>query len=245
MKLQKFISNFSSISRREAEILIKEGKVKVNDKVILTPYFNVGLDEIVKVNDKIIKPILDKFYIAFNKPPQVVSTLKRGNDNFLKDKKIVLDFLNYDYKNIKNLRIAGRLDFLSEGLLILSNDGDFINLIIHPSYKIEKEYVLISFKEISNEFIIGFLNGVYINNILYKAKNVKKINNYSVKIVLIEGKNREIRNVAKYFSQPIKRLIRTAIDDIKLGDLKYGKTRLISIEDVNKIKLKKLKKDLY
>lgn len=236
MKLQKYISNYSNFSRREAEYLIKSGKVKVNGSIILIPYYDINPDDKVEVNNFLIKP-KEYVYYAFNKPPEVVSTIKRGKDDFLKNKKIIYDFFRENNIKEKNLKIAGRLDFLSEGLIILSNDGEFINILTHPSYQVEKEYILISYKEIILDFIKGFENGILIKGTFYKAKEIKKIDKYSTKIILTEGKNREIRNVAGFFKQPIRRLIRTRIANIKLENLEYGKIKKIDLEKIKEIKL--------
>jgi|YNPMSStandDraft_1061717.scaffolds.fasta_scaffold00009_56 23S rRNA pseudouridine2605 synthase len=241
MRLQKFISNNSNFSRRKAYDLIKAGKVKVNGQITIVPYYDVKENDIVSIDEIILKKENKKYYYSFNKPKGVVSTLRRGKDPFLNGKKIVYDFFTEKMKKIHNLRLAGRLDFLSEGLMIISNDGEFINILSHPSFKVEKEYILISFKEINKKIIENFEKGIIIDGIFYKAKKIELVDIFSIKIILIEGKNREIRNVASYFNQPIKRLIRTRIANIKLEDLKAGSFKEIDEKEI--IFLKELLKN--
>lgn len=223
MRLQKYISNYSQYSRRTAEKLINEGKVKVNGKVVLLPYIDISDNDIVKVNGKIIKPIKRFKYLAFYKPVEVLSSLKSEDG-----KKSLKDFITEGI----NLKPAGRLDFLSEGLMILSNDGDFINCITHPKYEIEKEYLLFSYNKIDPLMIKEFKNGIYIDSVLHKAKSCNLIGEKVLKIILTQGKNREIRNVAKLFNQPIAKLKRVRIGIVKLENLNPGKFKPLSKKEI-------------
>ncbi len=228
MRLQKYISNNSEYSRRFAETLIKEGKVKVNGKLCTIPYLDVNEKDEVTVKGDVISQKKKKYY-AFNKPVQVLSSKKGDGDK-------VLDY----FKDEPTLRFAGRLDFMSEGLMIISNDGEFINLITHPRYEIEKEYLLFTMQDIKTEFINNFKKGVHVDGEFYKAKKVEKLNARCVKIILSHGKYREIRNVAAYFELPVARLIRVRIGEIKLKDLDIGEKRELSNKEINYVgKLKK------
>ena len=235
MRLQKFISNNSNYSRRYAEKLIKAGKVTVNNEIITIPYYEVKEDDIVFVNGRLIKRNKTLKYLVFHKPAEVLSSFKPEEGKVCLKK-----FIDTKY----NLKPAGRLDFLTEGLLILSNDGDFINIITHPRYEIEKEYLLFSYQEIKEEFLAGFKEGIFIEGVFYKAKRIEKIKTDVVKFVLNEGKNREIRVVAKAYEQPIARLVRVRIGIVKMENLKKGRFRELKKDEIEYFYKIKRKVDL-
>ncbi len=223
MRLQKYISNNSSISRRKAEQFIKEGLVKVNGQVITIPYYDVNEKDIVIVKGKKIEPTKNFLCYIFYKPSGFLSSFYDQ-----KDQKGIKQF----FEDRKNLKIAGRLDYYSEGILIVTNYTQLINILTHPSYQIEKEYLVFSYKPIKKELITNFKKGITIDGEFYKAETFELIKDTVAKIVLKEGKNREIRNVFSTFKQPVARLLRVRIGPLKIGNLKPGEKKKIPLNIV-------------
>lgn len=220
MRLQKYISNYSSISRRKAEQLIKQGNVKVNEDIVTVPYYDVKEGDKVYVKGKIIKPIKDYICYVFYKPSGFLSSFYDQDEQ-----KGIKEF----FENRGNLKIAGRLDYFSEGILIVTNHTELINILTHPSYQIEKEYLVFSYQPIKKELIAAFKKGITIDGEFYKAESFDLIKDTVARIVLKEGKNREIRNVFNTFKQPIARLLRVRIGPLKIGNLKPGEKKQVPI----------------
>jgi len=218
MRLQKFIANAGIISRRKAEELILNGKVKVNSEII-KEFKDVTEKDKIEINNKIISTP-KKIAIKINKKINFVCTNKK-----FKNEKNIYELLPKKYHNLK---ICGRLDKNSTGLVILSNDGDFILQNTHPRYKKEKEYEVEFDKNITNEIIEKWQKPLLINNENYAKCKIKKINKNKIKIILTEGKNRQIRKIAKYFGLNVKNLKRIRIGKIKL-DIKSGEWQKIKI----------------
>ena len=213
IRLQKFLSERGVASRRKAEELIISGKVKVNGVIVDKLGVKVGDDDIVEYDGKILQRV-DKVYIVLNKPKNYICS---RDAQF--NRKSVYDII----REGKKIFTVGRLDYLSEGLIILTNDGDFANGIIHPSKGVKKEYIVESDKKPPANMIKSFINGVKIGDITYKASNIAKTGNSSIlRITLGEGKKREIREVYKFFGLEIKRLLRDKIGKMSLGALKLS-----------------------
>lgn len=236
MRLQKYISNFSSISRRKAEQFIKEGQVKVNGSIVKIPYLDIGENDVVYVKGKKIQPIKEQLCYVFYKPSGYLSSFYNQNDQ-----KGIREF----FEDKKNLKIAGRLDYFSEGILIVTNHTQLINILTHPSYQIEKEYLVFSYQPIKKDLINNFKKGLIIDQEFYKAESIELIKDTIAKIVLKEGKNREIRNVFATFKQPIARLLRVRIGTLKIGNLKPGEKKLVPLSlvepmlNVSKVRIPK------
>jgi len=233
LRLQKYISNFSSISRRKAEQLIKDGRVKVNETVVTIPYYDVKEKDKVVVNGRIIKPTKEQICYVFYKPSGYLSSFYDQNDQ-----KGIKEF----FENRGNLKIAGRLDYFSEGILIVTNHTDIINILTHPSYQIEKEYLVFSYQPIKKELISNFKKGITLDGEFYKAESFDLIKDTVAKIVLKEGKNREIRNVFATFKQPIARLLRVRIGPLKIGNLKPGEKKIVPLSLIEPLILSTKKK---
>ncbi len=220
MRLQKFISNYSSISRRKAEQLIKEGLVKVNKEIVNIPYYDVKETDTVFVKGKKITYNKELICYVFYKPSGFLSSFYDQ-----KGQKGLKEF----FQNKSNLKIAGRLDYFSEGILIVTNHTELINILTHPSYQIEKEYLVFSYQPIKKELLSSFKKGINIDGEFYKAENIDLIRETVARIVLKEGKNREIRNVFATFKQPIARLLRVRIGPLKIGNLKPGEKKQVPL----------------
>lgn len=214
MRINKYLSETGIISRRGADKWIAEGKVTINGEVA-TVGSQVETGDIVCVDGKEVKKEQQLVYIALNKPVGITSTTERhikGN---------VVDFVNHP------LRIfhIGRLDKESEGLLLLTNDGDIVNKILRAENHHEKEYIVQVDKPITAQFIQKMGAGVDILDTTTLPCYVEKISDKVFKIILEQGLNRQIRRMCSALGYSVKRLQRIRIMNIKLGNLKVGQWR--------------------
>jgi len=214
MRINKYLSETGIISRRGADKWIAEGKVTINGE-LATVGSQVETGDIVCVNGKEVKKEQQLVYIALNKPVGITSTTERhikGN---------VVDFVNHP------LRIfhIGRLDKESEGLLLLTNDGDIVNKILRAENHHVKEYIVQVDKPITAQFIQKMGEGVDILDTTTLPCHVEKISDKVFKIILEQGLNRQIRRMCSALGYSVKRLQRIRIMNIKLGNLKVGQWR--------------------
>ncbi|WP_446936946.1 23S rRNA pseudouridine(2604) synthase RluF [Lysinibacillus fusiformis] len=214
MRINKYLSETGIISRRGADKWIAEGKVTINGEPA-TVGSQVENGDIVCVDGKEVKKVQKLVYIALNKPVGITSTTERhikGN---------VVDFVNHP------LRIfhIGRLDKESEGLLLLTNDGDIVNKILRAENHHEKEYIVQVDKPITEQFINKMGAGVDILDTTTLPCYVEKISDKVFKIILEQGLNRQIRRMCSALGYSVKRLQRIRIMNIKLGNLKVGQWR--------------------
>lgn len=225
-RLNKFLANNGICSRRKADEYIAKGRVCVNGKIVTEMGYKVAVDDVVVVDQKVVEAKLKKVYIKLNKPTGYVSTSK---EQF--GRPCVLDLV----KESIRLYPVGRLDMYSEGLILLTNDGELVNRVIHPTSHVSKTYEVTLTKEILDNDIDKLKNGVDIGGYVTKHAIVKRIARDKVEIVLFEGKNRQIRKMCETLGYKIQRLKRTKIGKLELGHLKSGKYEVISIEEINKI----------
>ena len=226
IRINKYLSQFGFTSRREADKLILDGRVTVNNKII-QPGYKVQENEIVKVDGEKIKSNFKKnIYMAFNKPKGIVCTTDTE-----KEENNIIDYINYN----KRIFPIGRLDKLSEGLILLTNDGDIVNKILRSRYKNEKEYLVTVNKKISKDFLKKLENGVPILNTTTRKCETTFINDFQFKIILTQGLNRQIRRMCEYFDFRVKKLERIRIINIKL-DVPKGKWRYLSQEEIKFLK---------
>ncbi|WP_155593070.1 23S rRNA pseudouridine(2604) synthase RluF [Lysinibacillus cavernae] len=214
MRINKYLSETGIISRRGADKWIAEGKVTINGEQA-TVGSQVDNGDMVCVDGKEVKKEQQLVYIGLNKPVGITSTTERhikGN---------VVDFVNHP------LRIfhIGRLDKESEGLLLLTNDGDIVNKILRAENHHEKEYIVQVDKPITEQFIKKMGAGVDILDTTTLPCYVEKISDKVFKIILEQGLNRQIRRMCSALGYSVKRLQRIRIMNIKLGNLKVGQWR--------------------
>ena len=231
MRLNLFLSKSGIASRRKSDELIFAGKIKVNNEVVTTPGTNIDeLKDKVMYNNKILK-IENKKYFIFNKPINVVTTVKDPQN-----RKTVINF----FKKV-NFRLfpVGRLDYDSSGLLFLTNDGDFSNKLMHPSKNKNKIYLVTVTRELTKKQLNLFKKGIKIENKKTSNSNIillnKKGNLCNYKVVIHEGMNRQIRKMFKYFNSNVLKLKRVEIAGIKLGNLKEGEYRELTKNEYNKL----------
>lgn len=230
MRINNFISGTGICSRREADLLIKDGKVTINGKLAVIGE-TVSPEDVVLVNGKKINSKEKHVYIVFNKPIGITCTTDRN----IKDN--IIDFI----KHKERIFPIGRLDKDSEGLIMLTSDGDIVNKILRSENNHEKEYIVKVDKVITDKFINGMINGVKIYNpvknkytITNKCK-IYKINNYTFRIILTQGLNRQIRRMCSHFGYNVINLKRIRIMNIKLNDLKIGEYRDITKDEYEKL----------
>ncbi len=233
MRLQKFMALCGVASRRKCEEMILSGKIQINDRIVdtLGVKINPSKDQ-VKVNGKTIKIEQTKAYIMINKPRGYVSTL---SDQF--NRKTVIELIEGSIT--QRLYPVGRLDYDTEGLLLMTNDGDFTYAITHPKHHIDKTYIA-TVKGIPTLATIKKLRqGVEIENYSTSPAKVQviKIMNASsqLKITIYEGKNRQVRKMCAAMGHPVIALKRIAIGDVQLGNLPLGKWRHLNQQEITKL----------
>ncbi len=223
IRISKYLSSAGICSRRDAEKLIIEKKIKINNKICIHPSHKVSDFDIIKVNNKIIKRS-DKVEVwKLYKPIKYICSTK---DKL--DRKKIFDLLP---KNLEKLISVGRLDYMSEGLILLTNNGDYSRYLEHPSSNIERIYRVCISNNIKNDDIQKINKGISIKGVRYNKVRIvleKKLKNYNWLIFkLREGKNREIRNICNFFSWNIIKLIRIRYGPYTLGQLKVGQFQKI------------------
>ena len=227
-RINKYLSEIGYCSRREADKLIAAGRVTING-VIPEMGSKLSVDDVVAVDGVELENTKNEFvYLAFNKPLGIVCTTdtKVEKDN-------IIDFINYH----KRIFPIGRLDKPSEGLILLTDDGDIVNKILRASNNHEKEYIVTVDKPISQTFIQRMTDGVPILDTVTKKCKVKKIDSYTFKIILTQGLNRQIRRMCEYLDYEVQTLKRVRIMNIKL-DFPVGEYRELTkqeFEDLNQL----------
>lgn len=235
MRLQKYLASCGVASRRKCEELILNGKIEVNGKTVfeLGTKVNPDKDE-VKYNGKVVKLEDEKIYILLNKPIGYVTTAK---EQFGRD--MVLDLVKVN----KRIVPVGRLDMYTSGALILTNDGDFVNKLTHPSHEIDKTYNVTLKGIVSKEEIEKLQNGVEIDDgyvtkpakvKILKIDEEKKISR--IQITIHEGKNRQVRKMCEAVGKRVLALHRCKIGTLDVKELKLGEWRYLSKREVESFK---------
>jgi 23S rRNA pseudouridine2604 synthase len=223
-RLNKYLSEVGYCSRRAADKLIEAGRVTINGKV---PEMGtkVSPEDIVKVDDELIlKRKQDHVYLAFNKPLGIVCT----TDTRI-EKNNIIDYINYP----KRIFPIGRLDKPSEGLILLTDDGNIVNKILRASNNHEKEYAVTVDKPISQTFIERMSSGIHLEELNKTTKKceVKKLSSHTFSIILTQGLNRQIRRMCEYLNYDVIALQRVRIMNIKL-DIPVGNYRELTKEEL-------------
>ena len=245
MRINKLLSSIGYCSRRAADKLVEEGRVTVDGKTVEMGE-QVDENANICVDGKPVQKEEDNILIAFHKPVGIVCTAtdKQGKDN-------IVDYINYG----KRIYPIGRLDKASEGLILLTNNGEIMNRMLKASYYHEKEYVVDVNKDITADFLKRMMNGVYIRELdkttakckcepIYdKSDRDKTIdwdgklikNTRRFRIVLVQGMNRQVRRMCEAFDYTVTRLKRVRIMNIKLGNLPVGKYRNLTDGEYTKL----------
>ncbi|WP_298555326.1 23S rRNA pseudouridine(2604) synthase RluF [uncultured Algibacter sp.] len=226
-RINKFLSEVGYCSRREADKLIETGRVTING-IVPEMGTKIAFDDVVAVDGVVIKNTKTSFvYLAFNKPVGIVCTTDTSVE-----KNNIIDFLKYP----KRIFPIGRLDKPSEGLILLTNDGDIVNKILRASNNHEKEYIVTVDKPISQTFIERMSSGIPLEELKKTTKKckVEKLGTYKFKIILTQGLNRQIRRMCDYLNYEVQTLKRVRIMNIKL-DTPIGEYRELTKEEFSEL----------
>ena len=224
-RLNKYLSEAGFCSRREADRLIEKNRVTINDKL---PELGTKVQEgdIVKVDGEIVTLQEEFVYIALYKPVGITSTTDRT------DKTNIVDFMKYN----KRIFHIGRLDKDSEGLILMTNDGDIVNKILRSNNDHEKEYIVQVDKKVTEAFLNRMSKGVPIMDTVTKPCKIRKISDNTFSLILTEGLNRQIRRMCSYYEYKVEKLKRVRVMNIKL-DIPKGKWRHLKPEEIYKLKM--------
>ena len=236
VRLQKFISECGYTSRRKAEEMILNKRVKVNGVIA---ELGVKVDELtdkVEIDGKLIKKEDEKVYIMINKPTGYLSSVSDD-----RGRKTVVDLLNIKERVFP----VGRLDYDTEGLLILTNDGEFTYKVTHPKFEITKTYVATLNKNLNKEDKQKLLDGVTIEDYTAIASVIEEINEEKkeVLITISQGKNRQVRKMFESVGYKVLKLKRISIGNLMLGSLKRGEWKKLSQKELDRIFSEKCKKN--
>ena len=227
IRLNKFIAMCGICSRRDADKLIEEGKISINGKVATQGMKVTDADEVV-FDGKRLSVSDDKVVIAYNKPVGVVCTEKDEHAE-----RTIIEDLKFD----RRVTYAGRLDKDSEGLMILTNDGDLIQAMMRAKNGHEKEYVVEVNKKITEKFLQSLEKGVYLEELEQTTRpcKVRKVTDTCFRIILTQGLNRQIRRMCAAFGYDVVRLKRVRILNIELDGLSYSEYRILDGEELSKL----------
>ncbi len=226
VRLNKYLSEIGYCSRREADKLIDLGRIKINGKVVLMGH-KVTSKDVIEIDGTLIKKNNTKsVYLAFNKPIGIVCTTDTRVE-----KNNIIDFINYPSRIFP----IGRLDKMSEGLILLTNDGDIVNKILRSRNNHEKEYVVTVNKPVTKSFIEEMGNGIPILETITKKCYVEQIHKTKFRIILTQGLNRQIRRMCEHLGYKVVKLVRIRIMNINLNT-KKGKYRDLTRKELSELK---------
>ena len=221
MRLNKYISETGVCSRREADNWIASGRVTINgQRAELGTQVNEG-DE-VRVDQRVVGVKKQHIYICLNKPVGITCTTERHIDGN------IIDFIGHT----ERIFPIGRLDKDSEGLILLTNHGDIVNVILRTENNHEKEYIVTVDKPLTPAFLTGMAGGVHILGKRTKPCRVSRVDRYVFRIILTQGLNRQIRRMCEVFGYHVRRLQRIRIMHIQLGNLKPGQWRNLAAAEL-------------
>ena len=236
MRLQKYMAECGVSSRRGAEKLIEQGRVQVNGEIIDFMGFDVDEEnDVVEVDGTVIKKENKKYYIMLNKPKNYVTTVSDdlGRPTIME---LVRDIKARIYP-------VGRLDFDTTGLIILTNDGEFANIVTHPKHVINKSYIARIKKPLDEAELMRLRTGIELDGVMTSKAGAENVKNpkhgAEVKITIHEGRNRQVRRMLESVGAEVLALKRLSIGSLTLGNLPEGKWRHLSEAEINKLRGKK------
>lgn len=229
-RIAKFLAAAGVCSRREGEALIAEGRIKLNDQIVTTPATFVGESDVVTFDNRTVRLTGARKLWAFYKPAECITSRVDPEG-----RKTIYDILPSSFKNI---RYVGRLDYLSEGLLLLTNDGLLVRSLELPSNKIPRVYRVRIYGVVQPNLQTLLSNGITVDDINYKGIKVEvepnEGRNTWLRLTLIEGKNREIRKIMNHLGYKVNRLIRIGYGPITIDGVKPGQVKEVSVEVIDK-----------
>lgn len=231
MRINKYLSGCGIDSRRKCEALVVAGRVRLNGKIVKELATDIKDGDVVEVDGNTVSVAVKKTYIMLNKPKGCVCTV---HDD--KDRKTVLDFVKIN----KRVFPVGRLDYDTEGLLLLTDDGELANKITHPKNGVKKTYAVRVEGEPTADEIKRLRGGIVYNGVRYGKAEVAVIGEEKggtrLNISVSEGKNHEIRNMVESLGRRVLFLKRTAVGDLKLGGLSRGEWRYLNEREISYLK---------
>lgn len=236
MRLQKYMAECGVASRRGAEKLIEQGRVQVNGEIIDFMGFEVDEEnDIVELDGSVIKKEAKKYYIMLNKPKNYVTTV---SDDL--GRPTVMELV----RDIKaRIYPVGRLDFDTTGLIILTNDGEFANIVTHPKHVINKAYIARIKKPLDEAQLERLRTGIELDGVMTAKAGAENVKNpkhgAEVKITIHEGRNRQVRRMLESVGAEVLSLKRLSIGSLTLGNLPEGKWRHLSDAEINKLRGKR------
>ena len=226
MRINKLLSNYGYCSRKEANRIIEDGRIFVNG-IKCIPGQWVEEDDYILFDNIKLEP-KEKIYIILNKPKGITCTAESSV------KENIIDYINFK----EYIFPVGRLDKESQGLILLTNDGELSNKIICSNSEKEKEYIVTVHKELNEDFLFNISNGVDIDGVITKKCKVSMIDRNTFNIVLTQGLNRQIRKMCKKFGYNVTKLERIRIVNLEIGDLEYGMWRYLNSSEIIELKNK-------
>ena len=228
IRLQAFLAHCGVASRRASERLITDGRVTVNGAVVTELGSRVLPTDAVCVDGAPVALEAAKRYVLLNKPAGYVCSAADE-----KGRAVAVDLLRGAYR--ERLYNVGRLDMYSQGAILFTNDGDFAARLSHPSAEIEKEYIVSTVTPLPPQLAERFERGVRVEGVFYKARQTEMLGEKLLRVVLIEGKNREIRRVFEHFGCIIRSLERVRIGSVRLDDVPQGSFRDLTPQEVRSL----------
>ena len=227
VRINKYLSEAGVCPRREADRQVEAGNVTI-DGVVASMGAKVLPDQTVLFCGKPVKKEEEMILLAFHKPTGIVCTAEK------REKNNVVDYINYP----KRIYPIGRLDKDSEGLLLMTNNGDIVNRIMRAGNMHEKEYLVTVNRPVTDAFLHGMANGVPLVELGTTTRKcrVERTGKKQFRIILTQGLNRQIRRMCEYFGYRVQKLVRVRIMNIELGDLESGKYRDVTPEEFKKLK---------
>ena len=233
MRLQKYMAQCGAASRRAAEKLIAEGRVRVNGMVVTEMGTQVDENrDLVELDGLLLRPEVEKHYLAYNKPIGEVTTVSDPEG-----RATVMDhFRSYPVR----LFPVGRLDYDSEGLLLLTNDGDLMNRLLHPSQEVSKVYLVKVSSHVTEEDILRLRNGVLLDGKMTSPARVRLIRYETFDTILLisihEGRNRQVRRMIEMIGHQVIHLRRVEFGPVSLNDLPVGRWRKLTDSEIVRLK---------
>lgn len=224
MRINKLLSNLGYCSRRDTNRLIEQNRITVNGEPC-QPGQWVEEEDTILIDNKPI-PLKDKIYIALNKPVGITCTASREVESN------IIDFMNYP----EYIFPVGRLDKASQGLILMTNDGELANKILESENEHEKEYIVTLDKAFDDSFMKGMSEGVEICGVKTRACKVNRIGEDTFRIILTQGLNKQIRRMSKVFGYTVVRLERIRIMNIRIDDIDIGKWRNLTEKEVSELR---------
>jgi 23S rRNA pseudouridine2604 synthase len=220
MRINKLLSNYGICSRTETNRLIEDNRIIVNGKLCTRGQW-VEKEDIILIDNKPI-PVKDKIYIALNKPVGITCTAEKSVENN------IINLMGYP----EYIFPIGRLDKASQGLILMTNDGELANKILESENEHEKEYIVTVNKPFDELFMKGMSEGVEICSVTTRPCKVSRVTEDTFRIILTQGLNKQIRRMSKVFGYTVVRLERIRIINIKIDDIKLGAWRYLTEKEV-------------